>query len=270
MRSKQISNLIIRSDELSFNDFCQEAVKNLGVFPLGEVIKQKLTVASEAGNSSLAEFLKLLLSLSNQGILPDLRGDLSLLDMLNKADSYSRDEFIDTHDYSDDEPGTFELWCFNDREEKTQSQFNVDLNEVHIISPFQGDKIVISSPCAPGCFYALDHEDGYPYILASNVESFIKALINLSMIKSDEIFNDVFEYYEANDKRLSSTGLGAMRRIIDELDGPIESMNLSCVSKNRYEKLRQLSINQKTPNVDVSEDRLIKMLDSIYGKPNNT
>ena len=268
MESKQISNLIIRSDELSLNNFCQEAARELGVSKLGEVIKQKLTVASEAGNSSLADFLKLLLSLSNQGILPDIRGGLSLVDMLNKADDYPRNEFVETHDYNDDEPGTFELWYFNDSEEKTQGQLNVDLNEVHIISPFQGDKIVISSPSASGCFYALDHEDGYPYMLASSVEVFIKAIINLSMIKSDQIFNYVFEHFEANDKRLASTGLGAMRRIIDELDGPIESMNLSCVSKNRYEKLRQLSINQKSPSVDVSEDRLIKMLDSIYGEPN--
>jgi hypothetical protein len=269
MKNKQVSELIIRSNELSLNDFCNEAVNFLGVAKLGTVIEEKIAGAEKEKNRSRTVFLKTLLSLSNKSILPNVNGDFNLRDILEKYDNSPRDEFIDIHDCSGVEPGKLGLSCFCENDEETQLELNVLLSDIDIISPLKENEIIVANTRAPGYFYALD-EDGCSYPLASNTESFIKALIILSMIKSDDIFNSVYRYFELNDNRLSSTGLGVMRRIIDCFDRPMKSMGLSCESKEKYEKLRQTSINQKAPNVDVSEDRLINMLDSIYGKPNNT
>lgn len=265
MKDEQVFNLIIGSNELSLSDFCRQAIRVIGVSPLeADAISKKISTLRNDGNKSRAEVLEVFLELSNKGLLPNIDGHLSINDILEKVDGLSRDNLICTID-NDDEPGVFEL-TYEQNDSHGERVLVVDCDNVHIISPLQEDEIIIASPKAPGYFYSLD-DDGFAYVLASNLDAFVKALVTLSMIKNDDVFNRVADHLVSHGEYPSSTGLGVTHRLIEVAKYLKKSMNLGPKSEKRYDELSQQISRVKTPNVDVSENRLIAMLDSMYGSP---
>jgi hypothetical protein len=267
MKNEQVSELIIHSNELSLNDFCRKAIGAIGPSPLEVLaINKKVSTLKNDGNKSRAEVLEVFLELSKKELLPNIDGHLSINAILEKADDISRDRLIYIID-NDDEPGPFELTYYcNEKKDGQEEKLVVDHDNVHIIAPLQEGEMIIASTDAPGHFYSLD-DDGFPYVLASNLDAFLKALVTLSMIKNDDIFNRVADHLVSHGEYPISTGLGVTHRLIEVAECLKKNMNLSPKSEKRYNELWQQISRAKTPNVDVSENRLIAMLDSIYGSP---
>ncbi len=266
MKNEYVAQLIINSNELSLHDFCRQAITVLGRSPLkASAINQKISTLKNDGNSSRTEVLAVLLELSNEGVLPNIDGHLSINTILETADDISRDNLIYIINNDDDEAGPFELphYC-NEQSNDEAERVVVERDDVHIISPLQGNEMIIASPKVPGYFYSLD-DDGFPYIIASNLDAFLKALIALSMIKNDDIFNRVADHLVSNGEYPASTGLGTAHRLIEVAECLKNSMSLSPKSEARYDELWQQISRAKTPDVDISESRLIAMLDSMYG-----
>jgi len=265
MKNEQISDLIINSNELSLSDFCRQAIRAIGPSPLEVIaINKKISTLKNDGNKSRAEVLEVFLELSKKELLPNIDGHLSINAILEKADDISRDSLIYIIDNEDE---TFELsyYC-NEKKDGQEEKLVVEHDNVHIITPLQEGEMIIASTDVPGHFYSLD-EDGFPYVLASNLDAFLKALVTLSMIKNDDIFNRVADHLVSHGEYPISTGLGVTHRLIEVAECLKQNMNLSPKSEKRYDELWQQISRVKTPNVDVSENRLIAMLDSMYGSP---